>query len=324
LALGVNTVTERFFPLGCVIFISAPLPPPSRLSSLVLDYETLRRCSADLYWRALTILPRDVLLHLEAARRSEEEPMAKSVLDTMLKNAQVASQRGLIICQDTGFPVFLLELGAGCSLACNPVEALSSGIEDATRRHHLRANCVEPLSRANTGTNRGRDYPIVHAAFWDQEGKARITLLAKGSGSESRSALAMLNPVEGFHGIMEFVLRTVATGAARSCPPVVVGVGIGGSFDSVAFLSKLALFRPIGRKNPDPRLASMESDLLEKINHLGIGPMGLGGKSTALWVSVESADTHITCNPVAVNMSCWAHRRAAALITSSGYEVLQD
>ena len=285
-----------------------------------ITFETLEECSAQLYWRALRVLPRDVVDLLTRARE-EEEGDAAEILGSMLENSNLAaSSENLIICQDTGVPVILLEVGAGCSLACDPAEAISSGIEMATREHSLRANCVDPVTRENTGTNAGRGYPVVHV-IPGGAGPPRVTLLAKGSGSESRSRLAMLDPVLGREGVRDFVLETVAAGGARSCPPVVVGVGMGGSFDSVAVLAKRALARPLGQHNPEPSLAKLEARLLGEVNQLGIGPMGLGGRTTALWVSIEAHDTHLTLNPVAVNLGCWAHRRASARLVEGGYEV---
>jgi tartrate/fumarate subfamily iron-sulfur-dependent hydro-lyase alpha chain len=287
----------------------------------LLEYDVLKECAAALYLRALGVLPPDVLARLQEARDMEEDPGAAAILGSMLENSALAAESSQLICQDTGFPVFLVEVGAGCQFSCDPAEALSAGIAQATVDHSLRANCVDPITRANTGTNRGRGYPIVHCMFAGEDPVARITLLAKGSGSESRSRLAMLDPVGGLEAVREFVLETVAMGSPYSCPPVVVGVGLGGSFDSVALLSKRALARPLGRPSEMPELAALEEELLGDINSLGIGPMGLGGGSTALWVSVEAADTHITCNPVSVNMSCWAHRRATATVTPDGYQI---
>lgn len=287
-----------------------------------LEFEVLKDCAAALYWRALRILSPDVLTFLEGARDAEEDFLPSAIMDSMLENVGVASRDCQLICQDTGFPVFLVEMGCGCTFACDPIEALSTGIEEATLKHSLRANCIDIISRENTKTNKGKRYPIVHTFFSGKGSSAKVTLLAKGSGSESRSRLAMLDPIKGLDGVREFVLQTVAAGAAKSCPPVIVGVGLGGSFDSVALLSKMALARPLGEPNPNPALASFEEQLLKEINSLGIGPMGLGGRSTALWVSIESADTHITCLPVSVNLSCWAHRRASAIVTESGFEVL--
>jgi len=285
-----------------------------------ITFEVLEDCAAQLYWRALRVLPPDVE-KLLAGAREREEGEAAGIIRSMIENSRLAASSGnQIICQDTGIPVFILETGPGCEMACDPAEALASGVKRATKKHHLRANCVSALTRVNTRTNAGRGYPVVHHFTKGSEG-ARITLLAKGSGSESRSRLAMLDPVKGERGIRDFVLRTVAEGGPRSCPPVVVGVGIGGSFDTVALLSKLALARPLGLHSPDAALARMEGDLLGDMNRLGIGPMGLGGRTTALWVSIESADTHLTLNPVAVNLSCWAHRRASARLLDNGFEL---
>jgi tartrate/fumarate subfamily iron-sulfur-dependent hydro-lyase alpha chain len=281
----------------------------------------LRELAAVLYWKAIVHLPPDVAEALEAARHSETDAAAAEVLGTMIENSREAARRSTVICQDTGIPVFLLEVGRGVSFQGDPGEALAAGIADATSRHCLRANCVDILDRRNTGNNRGRGYPVVHFEHSARQG-LEVTLLAKGSGSESRSDLAMVDPVEGPGGIRRFVLETIAAGAPRSCPPVIVGVGIGGSFESVACLSKRALARPVGCHNADRRLAEMEATLLEEVNTLGIGPMGLGGDTTALWIAVEAADTHLTLNPVSVNMSCWAHRRARAVVGEDGFRVV--
>ena len=281
----------------------------------------LRELAAALYWKALVHLPPDVADALKAALESETDPAAAEILGTMIENSREAARMSTVICQDTGIPVFLLDVGRGVSFEGDPGEALALGIADATARHCLRANCVDVLDRENTGTNRGRGYPVVHFEHTAREDLG-VTLLAKGSGSESRSGLAMVDPVRGVEGIRRFILETIAAGAPRSCPPVVVGVGIGGSFESVACLSKRALARPVGSPNPDPRLAEMEATLLDEVNSLGIGPMGLGGDTTALWIAVEAADTHLTLNPVSVNMSCWAHRRAMAVACEDGFRVM--
>lgn len=286
-----------------------------------LQYEVLRECAASLYWRALRFLPPDVLSRLEKARELEEDRRASSILGWMLDNARLARDTSAMLCQDTGFPVFLVGMGRECTFSCDPTEALSAGVEQATKEHSLRPNCVDVLTRKNTGTNRGSGYPIVHLFIAGEGRGARVTLLAKGSGSEHRSKLGMLDPIEGLEGARDFILRTVAEGAPFSCPPVVVGVGLGGSFESVALLSKRALARPLGEPSTVPQLARLEQELLEDVNSLGVGPMGLGGRSTALWTSVECADTHITCNPVSVNLGCWVHRRATADVTEEGFEV---
>ncbi len=287
-----------------------------------IEFSTIAECSSSLYWKALRVLPGDVKRRLKEAREGETDANARSVLDSMIQNAEMAEEKKELICQDTGFPVFFVDVGPGCVLDFDLDEAVAEGVAWATRDHSLRANCVDVLTRDNTGDNRGRGYPMVHARFGAGDEGIKMTLLAKGSGSESRSRLAMLDPVKGWEGMERFILETVASGGAKSCPPVVVGVGIGGSFDSVAVLSKRALTRPLGSNNPDPELAGLEARLLERINGLGIGPMGLGGDSSALWVSLESEDTHITCSPIAVNMSCWAHRRATAAVDDTGFEVM--
>jgi tartrate/fumarate subfamily iron-sulfur-dependent hydro-lyase alpha chain len=253
-----------------------------------------------------------------------EEGKAVEVLDAMIENSRVARERREMICQDTGVPFFWVRVGHGTCFASDPLEAISTGVEEATLEHCLRPNCVDVLTRRNTGTNRGRGYPVVHIEYSEPAEGASITVLAKGSGSESRSKLAMLDPVRGLDGIKEFVLRTVAQGAPWSCPPVVVGIGLGGSFDSVALHAKRALLRPLGVGSPDPVLSALEEELLGKINALGIGPMGLGGRTTALSVAIESGNTHLTLNPVAVNLSCWAHRRASATISEEGFEVVEE
>jgi len=288
---------------------------------LPLQYEVLSECAASLYWRALRSLPPDVLARLEKARELEDDPRGSSILGWMLDNARIARDTSAMLCQDNGIPVFLVGMGRRCTFSCDPVEALSAGVEQATREHSIRPNCVDVLTRKNTGTNRGNGYPVVHLFITGEGHGARITLLAKGSGSEQRSKVRMLDPIEGLEGARDFILRTVAEGAPLSCPPVVVGVGLGGSFESVALLSKKALARPLGEPSHVPELATLERELLEDINSLGIGPMGLGGRSTALWASVESADTHITCNPVSVNLGCWVHRRATADVTEEGFEL---
>lgn len=281
--------------------------------------------AGDLYVRALKLLPPDVKDALARAQAAETGELARQTLGTILRNLEVAEQTDNIICQDTGTPCYFLEVGAGFPLdGAALVAAIRAGCERATIEHDLRPNIVDPIRRVNTGTNVGRRVPVIHFEFIPDDDSLRILLVPKGSGSENQSFLRMLVPAEGLAGVRGFVLESVVAAGANPCPPTVVGVGLGGTFDLCARLAKQAIARPLGSHNPDADLTALEADLLADINRLGIGPMGLGGDTTSLAVHIEAADTHISQLPVAVNIQCWCARRAAAHISANGEVEVSD
>ena len=271
----------------------------------------IRDAVAELCIRANRVLPADVSAALAAAEKSEPWPTAKRGLDILLDNLKLAEEKQLPICQDTGMACVFLELGQDVHIDGDLDDAVQGGIRDGYARGYLRCSVVaDPLRRGNTGDNTP-GMLTVHLVPGDV---CRLTVLPKGFGSENMSRLAMLTPADGAEGVRRFVLETVRAAGPNPCPPIVVGVGIGGTFDRVAALSKHALLRPLDVPNPDPYYAEMEQSLLAEINALGIGPQGFGGRTTALGLPIETAPTHVAGLPVAVNISCHATRRASALL----------
>ena len=286
-------------------------------------YDTVERVGCDLYIRALKDIPPDVRealgKGLEVEKR-EGNRTAEQVLFTILENIKVADDQDTLVCQDTGTPIFKVRIGSNLHLDIPRLQAsLRRACERATAEHPLRSNSVHPLTRKNTGTNTGQGIPIIKLEFVPDSDRLEIQMAPKGSGSENMSFLKMLNPAEGVKGVKKFVLECIFESGARPCPPMIVGIGLGGTSDLAMNLAKEAsTFRKIGSSNPDPEIAQLERELLEKINQTGLGPQGLGGTTTALAVNIEWAHTHITQNPVAVNIQCWRGERAAAVITPEG------
>jgi len=251
-------------------------------------------------------LPPDVCRALEKAVESEGNPTASSVLELLLENADIARNECIPICQDTGMAVFFVEVGQDCRIVGGGLtDAINEGVMQGYQAGYLRKSIVsDPLERLNTNDNT----PAV--IYYDiVPGEALVIHFSpKGFGSENMSQLKMLAPAEGVEGVKSFVVQVVREAGPNPCPPVVLGVGIGGTMDKAAVLAKKALFRPIGKRHPDPRIARLEEELLELINDLDIGPQGFGGRTTALGVSIETFPTHIAGLPVAVNVSCHVTR----------------
>jgi tartrate/fumarate subfamily iron-sulfur-dependent hydro-lyase alpha chain len=275
--------------------------------------------AAELYVWALKDIPQDLRDALSAARERETSTPGLRVLNTIVKNIEVAETERNLVCQDTGIPVYYCRVGEGFPLHPARIEtALRDGTERATLEHPLRSNTVHTLTRENTGQNVGYRVPILHWEFiagWDG---LDVKCVPKGSGSENMSFLKMCTPADGVAGIKRFVLDSIVGAGGKPCPPGIIGVGIGGSADYAMHLAKEAIARPAGTRNSDPLVAELEGELFDLINQTGIGPMGLGGDVTALAVHVEHADTHMTLNPVAVNDQCWAARRATAHVSADG------
>jgi tartrate/fumarate subfamily iron-sulfur-dependent hydro-lyase alpha chain len=275
--------------------------------------------AAHLYVWALKDIPQDLRDALADARGKETSTTGRRVLDTILRNVQVAEDRNNIVCQDTGIAVYTCRVGEGFPLhPARIYEALKSGTERATLEHPLRSNAVHTITRENTGPNTGHRLPIVHWEFVPDWDDLDVKCVPKGSGSENMSFLKMCVPADGVKGIKQFVLESIVGAGGKPCPPGIVGVGIGGSADYAMYLAKEAITRPVGTRNPDPVVAQLEEELFQLLNETGIGPMGLGGDVTVLQCHVEHADTHMTLNPVAVNYQCWAARRASAHVSADG------
>jgi fumarate hydratase subunit alpha/L(+)-tartrate dehydratase alpha subunit len=275
--------------------------------------------AAYLYVWALKDIPQDLRDAIREAAGRETSVPGRRVLDTIVRNVEIADTGGNLVCQDTGIAVYYCRVGEGFPLhPARIYEALYDGTERATVEHPLRSNTVHTLTRENTGQNVGYRVPIVHWEFVPDWDGLDVKCVPKGSGSENMSFLKMCVPADGVAGIKRFVLDSIVGAGGKPCPPGIVGVGIGGSADYAMHLAKEAISRPVGTRNEDPLVAELEGELFELLNATGIGPMGLGGDVTALAVHVEHADTHMTLNPVAVNYQCWAARRATAHISADG------
>lgn len=253
----------------------------------------------------------DVLTAFDRAVEIETEPQAKEILELLKENARIAHEEHIPICQDTGIAVFFVEIGQDLRIRNGFIEdAINEGVRKGYREGYLRKSVVDPLTRKNTGDNT----PAVIYTELVPGDELKITFLPKGAGSENMSSIRMLRPTEGVEGIKAFVLDCVMRAGANPCPPVVVGVGIGGSFEKAAILAKKALARPVGSPNAKLDLARLEMDLLKAINKTGIGPEGLGGKVTAMAVHVETFPCHIASLPVAVNINCHAARHKTIIL----------
>jgi len=266
----------------------------------------------DLCIKAVTDLPGDVAVALLAASRRETSALGREILGALLKNAEFAKETRTPLCQDTGLTYVFLEIGRDVRIEGDIKEAVTRGVARGYTEGYLRKSVVrDPLfHRENTGDNTP---PVIHIDIVPGS-EVSVTVLPKGTGSENMSAVKMLTPSAGPQGVMDFVLETVRQGAPNACPPMVVGVGVGGMMDTASFLAKKALLRPVGDSNRDPEIASMEKKLLAAINNLGIGPGGFGGITTALAVHIETYPTHIGALPVAVNLQCHAARRASGIL----------
>ncbi|HYU20119.1 MAG TPA: fumarate hydratase [Chloroflexota bacterium] len=282
-------------------------------------YQLLEDLGRQLYVEAQKDIPPDVRAAIQRALERESSPNARAVLNTMLKAISLGDERGMLVCQDTGIPIFWIDIGTRFSVdAARLTEALARGVERATLEHPLRSSIVAPLTRQNRQTSTGYRIPVMHFDFIPDAEYIDILMMPKGSGSENMSFLKMLVPAEGIDGVKKFVVDCVIESGGNPCPPTVVGVGVGGTSDLCMTLAKKATARPIGQPNPDPEIGALEEELLAAINMTGIGPQGLGGDTTALAVHIEQAWTHITLNPVAVNMQCWRGERRRARVFPDG------
>ena len=286
-----------------------------------IDPAQVEDVARELYVRALKILPPDVKSGFERLARDETDATAQGVLGTMIRNIRVAEDTENLLCQDTGIPIYNVTIGRGVEVEGAELErAIRRGCERATREHPLRSSVVHPLTRKNAHTSCGPGVPAIHVGFSDDEGRLVIEMIPKGSGSENNSWLKMALPAEGIDAIKTFVIDCVLDAGGKTCPPTIVGVGIGGTSDLCVALAKRAATRPLGTVCVDAEGAALEASLSGAVNTLGVGPQGLGGDSTAFAVHVEIAATHITMNPVAVNMQCHSARRASAAVTPRGVE----
>jgi len=276
------------------------------ISAAVITETVARLCI-----QANTQLPADIVAALDRERKAEPWPLAKETLDLLWDNMELAQERDLPVCQDTGMACVFVELGQEVYIDGDFEQAVHEGVRKGYGEGYLRKSIVaDPLRRVNTEDNT----PAAITVRLAPGSGCAITVAPKGCGSENMSRLGMLKPADGVEGVKKFVVETVKLAGSNPCPPIVLGIGIGGSFDKVAYLAKHALLRPIDQTNDDPFYAQLERDLLEEINALGIGPQGFGGKTTCLGLAIETMPTHVAGLPVAVNVSCHVTRRATATL----------
>ena len=265
----------------------------------------------ELYKKAAIVLGNDVKKALEDALKVEDNELARLNIEAILKNIKLAEEKQIPMCQDTGLPVIFVKLG---NVEVENLRAgIEEGIEKATKEIPIRPNIVDPLTRENTNSNVGDYIPPIDIELID-ENYLEITILPKGFGSENNNAMKMALPAEGIQGIKDFVVESVLKAKGKPCPPTVIGIGIGGTSDLCLKLGKKALLGEVGKRNPDPEIAKLELEILEEINKSGIGPMGLGGKTTTLDVKILKAHTHTAGLPVGVCVQCWADRHATTKI----------
>ena len=291
------------------------------LSQVKIDPKQVEDAAKELYIRALKLLPPDIKQGFSALAARETDSTAQSVLGTMIRNITVAEDTDNLLCQDTGIPIYNVWIGRGVEIdGVTLKEAIRKGCERATREHPLRSSVVHPVTRKNEHSSCGRHVPVIHFDYSDKMETLEIEMIPKGSGSENNSFLKMAIPADGVDAIKTFVIDSVLEAGGKTCPPTIVGVGVGGTADLCVHLSKVAATRPLGSHCSDREGAKLEKALTAAVNQLGVGPQGLGGDSTSFAVHVETAATHITMNPVAVNMQCHSARRARATFTPTGIE----
>ena len=284
-----------------------------------IDLQAVEDAAKELYIRALKILPPDIKTGLAELVQRETAPVAQRILGTMVTNISVAEDNNNLLCQDTGVPIYKVVIGSGVEVDGHALkQAIRRGCERATREHPLRSSVVHPLTRKNEHTSCGIEIPAISIDFTDTPDVLKIMMIPKGSGSENNSFLKMAIPAEGIDAIKKFTIDCVLAAGGKTCPPTIVGVGIGGTSELCMALAKRASTRELGTSCADPDGAALERQLSVAVNQLGVGPQGLGGDATAFAVHIELAATHITMNPVAVNMQCHSARRASVAFTPAG------
>lgn len=284
-----------------------------------VDLKQVEDACKELYIRSLKLLPPDIKRGFARLDKSETDPTGRAILATMVKNIQVAEQTDNLLCQDTGIPIYNVTIGVGVEVDGFALkQAIVKGCERATREYPLRSSVVHPITRRNEHTSCGRNVPVINIDFAPDSETLSIEMIPKGSGSENNSWLKMAVPADGIDAIKTFVVDCVLDAGGKTCPPTIVGVGVGGTADLCVHLSKVAATRALGTRCEDSEGAKLEEQLTPAVNQLGVGPQGLGGDSTSFAVHVETAATHITMNPVAVNMQCHSARRARATFTPKG------
>jgi len=277
----------------------------------VLDLELVKQTVKELAIEACENIGEDILTKLRKALKEEQSPLGREVLQQIITNDEIAQKERVPMCQDTGIVVVFVELGSQIVFEGDIYEAINEGVAEAYVEGNLRKSVVaHPLVRKNTGTNAPAVTHIKIVPGTD----VKITVAPKGGGSENMSLVKMLIPADGVEGIKKLVLKTIFESGGKPCPPIVVGIGLGGTFEKAALLAKEALMRDLGDKSDDPVIAKLEEELLEEINKLGVGPMGFGGTTTALGVKINAYPCHIASLPVAINIQCHAARHKSRVI----------
>jgi fumarate hydratase subunit alpha/L(+)-tartrate dehydratase alpha subunit len=286
-----------------------------------VDLKSVEEAAKELYIRALKRLPPDIKQGFDALAKSERDAGARSMLGTMIRNIKVAEDTDNLLCQDTGIPIYNVWIGRDVEVDGVALkEAIRAGCARSTREYSFRSSIVHPTTRVNAQDSTGRGIPVIHIDFTAEPETLTLEMVPKGSGSENNSWLKMAIPADGVDAIKTFVVDCVLEAGGKTCPPTIIGVGVGGTADLCVHLAKTAATRALGTRCEDPEGAKLERELSEAVNLLGVGPQGLGGDSTAFAVHVETAATHITMNPVAVNMQCHSARRARATFRPAGLE----
>jgi len=278
-----------------------------------INVNEVTKAVSQLFQEACYYLPEDVLNALKQAREAEESPVGRKVLDRILENAEISAKGEIPLCQDTGDAVVFLELGQDIHIVGGDLySAINEGVRQGYNEGYLRKSMVSrPFSaRINTKDNT----PAIIYTDIVPGDRLKIIAMPKGGGAENMSRLAILLPAKGRQGVVDFVVNTVDEAGTNACPPVIIGVGIGGTVEKTVMLAKKALSRKVGQPNPDPEVAELEKEILNRVNNLGIGPMGYGGRITALAVHAEVFPAHIASLPVAVNLQCWCARHKEAII----------
>jgi len=280
----------------------------------------LESVATKLFRMAATTLPEDVVQKLKEAYEKERNPAAKAHLQAMIKSAEVAKQRGIPLCQDTGVPYFFVEMGLNAEINGDIERALSNAVVKVTKELPLRENVIHPLTKTNTGTNTGLGIPHIHYEVRPDIDFVKITAIPKGFGSEAKSSLVWITTSHDIsEAVTRCVLDQVIAAGGDPCPPTIIGVGVGGFADKALLIAKKALFRvPVGSHHPDPVVAKLEKRIFKAVNSTGIGPMGTGGDTTALAVHVEISGSHTAVVPVGITFQCWAARYSQAVIYNSG------
>jgi len=277
--------------------------------------QDVQNAVVELLRKTVVKLPADVEKAIRKAYADETDEVPRMQLKAIVDNIDLAEKTKTPMCQDTGVTIFYVTMPRKCEV--NVEKGIVEGVRRATKEVPLRPNAVHPITRKNPGDNVGERMPFINWKIGDKD-YIEITVMTKGAGSENMSQLAMLTPTQGVRGIKEFALNTVLRAGSNPCPPTIIGMGIGGSADISMKLAKEALLRPLDVRNKDPEIAKLETELMDALNMLGIGPMGLGGKTTLLGLNIEYAYCHTASLPVAINVQCWAGRRGTVRIHPDG------